>query len=385
MQKNRNDKIRENRGIQIVRTRNIKKIDHATYHVQSQSNPKIEYKVQWEKNHWACECIDYNKHKKNCKHVYAVKYFLTLEKIKLDVEFLGEEDHCPICKKTDNVIKRGIRFNRYGRTQRYYCKSCKRRFTGRKTGFKGMKNRSDVIAASLDLYYRGLSLRQIVQHLETSYKIKISHSSIYYWIKKYVELITSYLQGLNVNFSERWHCDETILKVNGRHLLLWSMLDSETRFLISLHLSRKRGEEDASMLLKKALAKSKGQPMEIVTDGLESYSIAIKKELGLNPVKPLIHLQTSLKKSLNNKMERLNKTIKCRTKTMAGLYNYDSTRLFADGFSIYYNFIRPHISLQYMTPAMMLGINNERSNWLDLIIKSKKYIENQKNYDDTFV
>jgi transposase-like protein len=372
------NQVKEKKGIEIVKTKKLKKIDNATYRVPSQSNPKAWYTVNWQKDHWACDCMDYQKSTHHCKHVYAVRYYQTLEKIRLDAEFLGEESGCPVCKQTDQVIKRGIRFNRNGQTQRYFCKVCKRRFTGRTTGFEGMKNRADIIAASLDLYYRGLSLRQIVQHLETSHKIKISHGTIYYWIKKYVELIGKYTQGLNAKFSERWHADETVLKVNGRHLLLWSLLDSETRFLIATHISQKRGEEDASALLKKALKTSKEQPMEIVTDGLESYSNAIKKELGTDPEKPVIHLQGSLTKALNNKMERMNGTIKSRTKSMAGMYDEGTTMRFADGFSIYYNYMRPHIALHHMTPAMMLGITNEQLTWLDMIVKSKKSLENPK-------
>ena len=378
MQHSNCDRGKENRGVQIVRSGNLKKIDDSNFLVRSQSNPKANYTVKWQRTHWACDCMDYQKNTQSCKHVHAVKYYQTLEKIKLDAEFFGEEDRCPVCKQTAHVIKRGVRFNRSGQTQRYFCKACRRRFTGRTVGFEGMKNRADIIATSLDLYYRGLSLRQIVQHLETSHKIKISHGTIYYWIKKYVELIAKYTQGLNAKYSERWHADETVLKVNGRHLLLWSLLDSETRFLIATYISQKRGEEEASALLKKALKTSEEQPLEVVTDGLESYSNAIKKELGANPEKPVIHLQGSLTKALNNKMERMNETIKSRTKTMAGLYNEESTMRFADGFGIYYNFIKPHMALDNMTPAMMIGLANEKSNWLDLIIKSKKSLENNE-------
>jgi len=370
---------RENKGIQIVKTGNLKKIDNTHYFVQSQSNNKKRYTVKWQRNHWECDCMDYQKNNKKCKHVHAVRYYLTLEKIRLDAEFLCEENRCPVCKQTKNVIKRGVRFNRSGKTQRYYCKKCKRRFTGRKIGFIGMKNRADIIATSLDLYYRGLSLRQIVQHLETSHKIKISHTTVYYWIKKYVELITKYIKGLNANYSERWHADETVLKVNSRHLQLWAMLDSETRFLIATHISQKRSEEEATVFISKALKTTKEAPLELVTDGLESYSGAIKKEIGNNAERPVIHLQGSLTKALNNRMERMNKTIKDRTKTMSGMYNDKSAIRFADGFSIFYNFIRPHMALHNMTPAMMLGLTRERYDWLDIITKSKKSDDENKH------
>jgi hypothetical protein len=77
-------------------------------------------------------------------------------------------------------------------------------------------------------------------------------------------------------------------------------------------------------------------------------------------------------------MERMNGTIKSRTKSMAGMYDEGTTMRFADGFSIYYNYMRPHIALHHMTPAMMLGITNEQLTWLDMIAKSKKSLENPK-------
>jgi len=257
------DRGKENKGIQIVRMGKLKKIDDANYHVQSQSNAEIWYKVQWEKNHWICNCPDHEKHNNKCKHIHAVIYYQTLATIKSGVEYQYNEKNCPKCGLDDQVVKDGARYNRNGPAQRYICKRCKKRFAERTAGFKGMKNKADIVASALDLYYRGLSLRQIVQHLETSHRVKISHGTVYYWIKKYVDIVSQYTRGLNVNLSERWHADETILKVNGRHLLLWSLLDSETRYLVATHVSQKRGEEDASALLKKGADISNEKPMEI--------------------------------------------------------------------------------------------------------------------------
>ena len=372
MKVSKSEKGKEYKGVQIVMMGCIKKQEAGNFLIHSQSNPETWYTVKWEKDRWVCNCPDYQKHNDKCKHIHAVHYYITIERIKLGAENLDVEDDCPICGLKDNVIKRGIRHNQSGSIQRLYCKQCNKRFTGRAAAFKGMKNKTNIITTALDLYYRGLSLRQIVQHLEASHKLKISHGTIYYWIKKYVELITNNMGELNARFSDRWHADETILKVNGRHLLLWSLLDSETRFLIATHISSKRGEEDASVLMKKGAKTSREKPLEIVTDGLSSYDNAILKEFGSNPGEPLIHLQGSLTKALNNKMERMNGTIKSRTKNMAGLYNTESAIRFANGFSIYYNFIKPHTSLNQKTPAEAAGIANERYTWLDMIIKSKK-------------
>lgn len=370
-----NNHVKENKGIEIVRTGTLRKIDDANYLVQSQSNTETLYKVRWEKSHWICNCPDYENHGSKCKHIYATIYYQTISKIKSGVEHQYNEEYCPICNLDDKVVRDGLRFNKNEPVQRYYCKRCKKRFAERVTGFKGMKNKAEIVTSSLDLFYRGLSLRQIAQHLETSHQVKISYGTVYFWIKKYVDLISQYTRGLNVNLSERWHADEMVVTATDRHLLIWSLLDSQSRYLIATHVSQKRGEEDASALLKKGISISKEKPMEIVTDGLPSYNGAIRKEFGLDPGDPLIHLQGSLKIGWNNRMERMNETIRARIKIMAGLYNEETTTRFVDGFSIYYNFIRNHSALNGMTPAMVAGIATKRYTWLDLIIESSKLIE----------
>jgi len=367
----RKDPMKENKGIQIVRTGNLKKIDDANYLVHSQTND-IWYKVLWQRNHWICECPDHENRGAKCKHIHAVIYYQIVTGIKSGVEHWYKDKSCPICSLDDQVVKNGKRYNRSSPVQLYICKRCERRFAARTLGFKGMKNKPEIVAASLDLYYRGLSLRQIVQHLEASYRVKISYGTIYYWIKKYVDLVSQYLGGLHTNLSGRMHADETVLKVRGRDLLLWSLLDSETRFLVATHVSQKRGEDDASSLLKKAKRANNGKVTELVTDGLRSYDVAIRNQLGSDPEHPVIHLQGPLCIGLNNKMERLNGSIKARTKTMAGFYNQESALRFTNGFKIYYNFMKSHSALFDMTPAMAAGIEREKCNWLDLIIKSKK-------------
>jgi len=50
-----------------------------------------------------------------------------------------------------------------------------------------------------------------------------------------------------------------------------------------------------------------------------------------------------------------------------------------EGLRIYYNFIRPHMSLNGKTPAEMAGINLqlEQNRWEDLIRKSKRAERNK--------
>lgn len=359
---------RENKGIDIIERGFIEKKSDSKYIVTSAKSSNSKYTVRWDEKHWKCDCPDYRKNKKKCKHIFAVIYFLSIEKIKTSIGD-NKENICPICKKSDFVIKHGKRYNRSGTVQRYYCNRCEKRFCGR-PAFKHMKHRVETIITALDLYYRGLSLRQIADHLESIQRTEVSHTTIQNWIRKYVSIINQYLRNMIPNTSGRWHADETLISVSGRHLRLWALLDSDTRFLLASHLSLKQTNDDACALFKKAKKNTKTVPNEIVTDGLPAYPKAIETVMIPISKKPIIHLHGSLTKAYNNKMERIMGTIKYRTKPMLGLYDEYSADVFSNGFTIYYNFIRSHISLENNTPAMAAGITDKKMTWYELIERS---------------
>ncbi|KXB02194.1 hypothetical protein AKJ43_02295, partial [candidate division MSBL1 archaeon SCGC-AAA261D19] len=96
------------------------------------------------------------------------RYYLAVKDVSSAVEGLSEGEGCPKCGLDDQVIKKGFRYNQSGPVQRYKCKRCGVKFVKR-TAFVGMKNKAKVVATALDLYFRGLSLRQVAEHLETSH------------------------------------------------------------------------------------------------------------------------------------------------------------------------------------------------------------------------
>ena len=267
---------REFKGIQIVMNNGVQPVDQSRFMVCSQSDPEKYYRVEWRQKRWVCDCADYRKRNRKCKHIYAVNYYLKLREISFNIKS-NNIALCPICNSSEQVIKRGFRYNRSGPVQRYYCKRCRKRFTD-ETWFKGMRNKIRAVITSLDLYYRGLSLREIKQHLDSCYGIKVSHTTVYNWIRKFVNMIDPYLQTLQIQTSERWHADETLIKVRGRHLVLWALMDSKTRYLIAYHISKRRGAEDAKALFRKGFETSANRPLEIVTDGANSYDTALNRK-----------------------------------------------------------------------------------------------------------
>ena len=71
-------------------------------------------------------------------------------------------------------------------------------------------------------------------------------------------------------------------------------------------------------------------------------------------------------------MERLHGTMRQRNKVQRGLKEIPPSRIFIEGFKTYYNFIRPHMSLNGKTPAEMAGINLnlDGNKWMNIIRES---------------
>jgi len=237
-----------------------------------------------------------------------------------------------------------------------------------------MRSSPRAIMASLDLYFKGLSFSKISSHLLDFYNVQVTAVTVYNWVQKYVTLIKGYTKRLNPKVSGKWHADETKIKVGGRYAYLWDVMDSKTRFLVSKHLSFGRGSKEAAKLLTEALRKAGKEPRMLITDGLGSYCSAIDEKRQQGLMKSTNHLSgRSLRDASNNRIERMHGTLKERTKTLRGLNNIRSGRVFTDGLTTYYNYVRPHTALNGKTPAESAGLGVTGSNrWRFLIEAASK-------------
>lgn len=68
-------------------------------------------------------------------------------------------------------------------------------------------------ARALDLYFKGISMRAIVDHLKQFYDVEVSHVAIYKWIRKYVGMMKKYCDQLVPRVSGIWHSDEMTLNI----------------------------------------------------------------------------------------------------------------------------------------------------------------------------
>jgi transposase-like protein len=228
----------------------IKRINENAYRVKSQSGNGY-YLVSKQGENWSCECPDAVHRGVACKHIYATYFSLnfrehvTSKNLELAPE-ISEPliDKCARCGST-HIQKWGWRYNGNSRTQRFKCIACKHRWDARNEGFERMRSSTHAITVALDLYFKGVSLRKIADHLKMFERVNVSNVAVCKWIQKYVALMKQYVDALHPNLSNVYHADETKLNIRGQWLWLWHLMDSDTRFLLANHVSQGRTVADA--------------------------------------------------------------------------------------------------------------------------------------------
>jgi transposase-like protein len=232
-----------------------------------------------------------------------------------------------------------------------------------------------MVTAAIDLYFKGVSLRGIADHLNQQYGFKLTHVTVLRWIRKYLAIIRLYVRRLRPKLSKKWHADEMRVKVGGSTQNLWNLLDHRSRYLVAVQVTKRKGSVEAKRLLNKGLKSGKPTTTRIVSDGLPSYQKAIRDINQNHGYSRLSHIADRglVKRNSNNRVERLNGTVRRRLKTMAGLKNNRSSRIFAEDFRSYYNNIRGHTALRGRTPSEVTGVwkAKEPNRWRSLIRDSQ--------------
>jgi transposase-like protein len=317
----------------------------------------------------------------NCVHIIAVRYKIGFDE---SAPSLAEPKvRCDACQ-SEQVVCRGVRHNKSGDVQRYSCNSCGRRFVGRE-GFAKRRADPTNIARALDLYFRGMSVRKVREHLEQVDRLRVSHMTVFRWIVHYSKLAAEWMDAPGARTSDRWHVDETVVNVNGRNEYLWNVLDHETRFLLATHISEDRSLANTRAPIAKAKRATPDRPVDVLTDGMQAYPEAVRKELGRKATpfddpkhvrggryNPHRRVPSIRAKESNNLIERFHGTEKERFKVMRAFDGEPGTATLAEGLRVHYNLVRDHQALG-MTPGEAAGIpTGDGFRWLKIITESAK-------------
>jgi len=257
------------------------------------------------------------------------------------------------------------RYGTYHGNQRFWCKDCKRKFADN-DALPEMQTPVEQIGTAIGMFYEGQSLNSITRLLTQLYGCYPSDSTVYRWVSQFTKQAVADLMSYKPkDVGKVWVADETVLRIDGKNVWFWDLIDAKTRFLLASHISLTRTTKDAQTLMQKAYKRTSVIPRVIYTDALRAYLDGIELTFGADtqhkPGGPFdVEANTNL-------IERFHGTLKARTKIMCGLKDIESAKLFTQGWLLYYNYLRPHESLSGRTPAQFAGVKYPYRNWQDIV------------------
>lgn len=346
-----------------------------SFTVRSQSRPEQAYTVRGD----SCPCA------------FAAAGGLCIHRlsIRLRAQLLSSPEAAvsrktPPCRKCNGreVVRDGKRHAKSGTVQTYLCRPCGARFTDRE-GFQNVRSQPHTIALALDLYFRGLSVRKVADHLAQVHGLRVGHVTVYRWVTHYSRLTAEWMDTQGAQTGTRWHMDETVVNVDGARRYLWNVLDADSRFLLATHVSKNRSLASTRAPLKKAKEVASQRPEEVLTDGMMTYPEAIKKEFydrsrpneARSPHRRVPSIRAA---ESNNRIERMHGSQKERTKVMRAFDSDKGAAALAEGWRVHYNLVRTHQALG-TTPAVAAGLPPLVGfRWLEAIKAASREVEQGK-------
>ena len=162
--------------------------------------------------------------------------------------------------------------------------------------------------------------------------------------------------------------DETYIKISGNRAYTFLFISNHIITAYNIDYSRDVLPATASMI-ESLRYNDKKQKITFITDGNPSYPSAIlfinKNKLTDIPVsiKQVIGLQNNDVTSeefrpFKQVIERLNRTYKAHIRQASGFNSYNGAMAYTTLFVTHYNFLRPHMSLDYQTPVQISELEN---------------------------
>ncbi len=370
---------RSERGLAIAKADGITENPDGSS-VPSQTLDALSYTVINFGGVWVCDCPDYQNRADTitaCKHILGVKFWIAA-KVELHNKpkpkvFADDALQCVNCGSI-----RVIHFGSSHGKPAFKCKDCGKRFREQSL-LKGSRYSPEMVSLTLDLYFSGTSLRKISRIVNNHFGTKMGSTSVYRWIQTFVPRISEYVNAKTPELSETWHADEFFVKMKGGKTFktktgtqvnlayLWNVMDRKTRFLLASRLSVNRNVNGAVGVFNEARKVAKdSQPERLFVDGLDAYPQAMTYWEGESKPELVARVGISKPTATNNRIERMNGTIRERVKVQRGWKSMKTP--LAEGQRIHYNFVKPHEALDGQTPAERAGVGVEGENkWLNLM------------------
>ncbi len=241
---------------------------------------------------------------------------------------------------------------------------------------------NNIFALILTLHISyAITARKTAHMLRNIWNISVSHQTVL----NYSQVAACYCHKFNMenkgDIDDINAGDETYSKVKGVWHYIWFFMSTTSKKISSYHFSDNRGAKPAIIAMQETIRTAKeDQNITLIADGNPSYQAGLhfinKKYDRLNvTLKKVIGLQNLDQESTEYRaykqmIERLNRTYKHHTQSQNGFGSISGAVAKLILFVTYYNFLRPHKSLNYRTPIEhpeLADINLIQHKWLKII------------------
>jgi transposase-like protein len=230
----------------------------------------------------------------------------------------------------------------------------------------------------------GLSARKVAAVMYDIHEMKISHQTVLNYAAAVALMIKPYVDYYPYQLSESFCGDETYIRVLGRWKYIFFFFDAVKKIIISYRVRTNRDCESAVLaindVLYKAYVPDAEKPLNLIVDGNPIYLLArqwfaqqdiifdITQVIGLTNDDPVSKQYRPLKQII----ERLNGTFKGNYRPTCGFNSDGGSVDFVVLFVAYFNFLRPHSSLENKTPVIIpeLSLVSMPNAWIALIVKA---------------
>src|SRR3989442_725558 len=210
------------------------------------------------------------------------------------------------------------------------------------SAFAGYRFPPEVIRLAVRWYLRfSLSYRD-VEELLAERGIEVDHVSIYRWVQRFAPEFAEVARARQHVVGDRWHVDETYLKVGGTWRYLFRAIDQFGQ-VIDVYLSPRRDAKAARHFFERAIGRTRISPVEVTTDRYRIYPRL------LDEVFPGALHCTEV--HANNPLEADHGRLKARLRPMRGLKRDRTARVIVAGHAFIQNVRRGFYDLGTDVPA----------------------------------
>jgi putative transposase len=153
---------------------------------------------------------------------------------------------------------------------------------------------------------------------------------------------------------EHWHIDVSYINICGTFYFLCSILDGYSRFVVHWEIRDTMKEFEVETVIQRAREQFPGKRPRVISDNGPQFIAKDFKEFiricGMTHVRTSFYYPQS-----NGKMERWYKTLKTGCIRLTTPLSLEDARRLVAAFVTYYNTVRLHSAIAYITPADKLA------------------------------